>query len=296
MGNQPQLILSQRSQWTHKDVSNIVPAGKNYPVNGDFGDYVPLFLIPFISTTNSGYSYSSNDYPSRLNSFYGSLDVTTPLHENVRSKIGEMNVASNNARIAFFETYTNLITGYSNSEDTISPVDYTFGMYYKHDQLAASYEQIFVAQSGLTPSLVRLRSQAYYSGRGSLFTDKGNLIWTLAVKKDHVKYVKLCHLLGKPIDPKVLVFITQTDFDTKTTFNKPLRTNFRKHMKGWLVDNDVTMIEMDFNEMLCGRVTVPEEVSSIRDMKTWETDTVNNFVESYRVENALSDAGVELSF
>lgn len=212
------------------------------------------------------------------------------------AKLNDMNVGSNNARVAFFETYLNLITGHINSDSAISFIDYSFGMYNDHDTRAASYDHIFESQDSLNPSSITLRSGGYYSGRGALFTERGNLIWTLAVRKSHVKYAKLCYLLGKPMDPKALVFISQTNFDNKSTFNKPLRTAFRKHMKGWLVENEVAIVEMDFNDLFCGRVTVPEDVSSIKDIKAWQSDLIVEFAEGYRVESALSEAGVELAF
>lgn len=296
LGKQPQLILTQRSQWKPEEVTDkIVPAGKNYPVNHDFGDYTPLFLIPFISTMGENVGYYSGDYSDRLSQATREM-TSTPILKVVKNKLSEMNVQTNNARIAFFETFGPLVQSYCNANDARQFVDFTFGMYYKYDTLTNSYDQLFEAQSGLTPSLIRLRSQSYYSGFGALFNEQGNLIWTLAVKNEHVKYVKLCYLLGKPVDPRVLVFMSQETFDTKNTFNKPLRTAFRKQMKGWLIENEVPMVEVDFNEVLCGRVTVPDGITSIRDTKNWESETVANFIESYRVEDALDAAGVELAF
>ena len=279
-------------------MATTVKAGNNYPKNSDFGDYVPLFLMPYINTFDTGMSdYAhSGEYANALVDHYVKLDLITPLHVHMKTSISGMNVQTSNARVAFFETYGPLINGYLESESTISFTDFSFTMQAKHDNVNSSYNQLFASQASLTPSLIRLRSQSYYSGLGSLFTDKGHLIWTLAVRKEHVKYVKLCYLLGKPINPAALVLITQTGFDTRASFNKPLRTAYRKHMRDWIIEGGVTIVEMDFTEMLCGRITVPNEIASIKDIKQWEVNTVNNFVDGYIVENELCAEGVELSF
>ncbi len=281
-----------------KQENSNVPSGANYPVEGDFNDHVPLFLIPFINTIDSGgFGYYGGEYKTLLTRYFDTeVENKTPFHIVVSNKIAEMNVQTANAATAFFETFESLIQDYCNDDSTIRFIDYSATMHNSHEIVRNSYENIFACQGGLSPCLVQLRSQAYYSGCGALFQNKGNLIWTLAVKKEHVKYVKLCYLLGKPIDPKVLVFMSQTNFDTKSTFNKPLRTAFRKQFKDWLVDNEVQMVEVDFNSMLCGNVKIPDEITSIRAVKDWETNTIIEFIESYKVENDLTASGVELSF
>ena len=282
-----------RTLWEPDSSINEVPLGCNYPVNGDFGEYIPLFMLSLPNLSSFIMYIGDTKVWQRGGKLYG---MKEPVLSHMKRKLSELGINTKNEYQAFFEVYPSLITAFTEETNVHNYQQLGMSLHQNHDRGQSSYEAMFRNLTNLGISKTNLRSASYYTGFHACWNSNGSLMWTMAIKKEYVKYYKLCLLLGKEIDPRIFTCLIQEGFDTKHTNNKPLRTAFRKYLKGKLEAANINSIEMNFRELLNGRITPPEGITSIKDMKNWENDLLKGFAEKSVIEKKISDAGVELSF
>lgn len=297
--------LQQISWWSPEQQnmkSEIVPQGGVFPKNSDFGGYVPLFLIPFKDNTQNSTSYLQISSPGRAikqycdqNNITRSIGVNSvPVIGNLTKRMAEIGIHTEIEIEAFWRVYQERITQYLEDNRCFDYVDFMTRLYGNKNYTHSSYVNMFRGITTLHFSDVHLRSNSYISGHGACFTQQGELLWTLAVRPEHVEYIKLCFMLGKAVNPRVYTLLIQEGFDTVTTDNKPLRTAYRKYFKGFIETNEILIQEVDFKSTLCGRVSYPEGMNSIGDRKNWEDDLVGRFADSVVSRERLARDGVEL--
>lgn len=237
--------------------------GLAYTSEGDFGDFVPLFKLPFPDLRTSGTACDS-----------------TLIKNTIKGKVKELNIDTASSANVLFSVYSDILTTYINSADVFSIATVFNGMTARTPAMAdAGYYAMFNDMNYLHFTETSLRANAYYVGFGSCWDKKGTLLWTTAVKKEYVKYFKLCMLLGEEIDPRIYTFIIQNGFDGENTKHKPLRTGFRKFHKGAIERAGIPIIEMDLHDMCNGCIYKPKEVASILDYKKWEDTLLESFLE-----------------
>lgn len=261
----------------------LIPEGINYVKDFDYGDYVPLFAIPGFDAQSVRHSNTT---------FY---DYFSTKHTCVHNKISSCLLGREENGKLVVDKVSRLFMEHLDNPTLFKASDFikeAVGM--NHTLGGSTYNNLMIAQSNLSFSIIRLRRNSYISGYHALLTKEGDLIWTLAVRKEHVKYVKLCFMLGKSLDPRVLVFMAQTGFNSRTTFNKPLRSHFRKQMRDWLEHHSVKFVEMDFKSKLTGSVNIPEDISTLSEIEEWERNTVDEFLNSLNVTIALKKDNIEL--
>jgi|TARA_B110000967_G_scaffold201149_1_gene238013 hypothetical protein len=269
------------SYWTNfeKEYTKVSKPSINYVAEGDFGEYIPMYQIKLPNLS---------PFPSTH---------ATPIKNTINRKLSELHVSTQDEATMFFNVYGNILNGYINAIETYSNVDVVERMHsvFKGYSISGEgYLTMFKAMNKLNFSCFSLRSNTYYVGFGSCWLEDGTLLWTTAVKKEYLKYFKLCMMFGEEIDPRIYTFIVQEGFDTDTTANIPLKRAFRKYHKGRLEHGKVSIIEMDLRRMCNGNVHRPEGLTSISAYEDWKKSLTLGYVEQKTENYRLVGQSIEL--
>ena len=277
---------------SEEGINNVLQVkGTIYPVVGDYGDYYPVHSFKFPNADYvSTFKYKSlidgttdnNDIVNQpmtvtsliLSGIYDFMETKDLIDVPYPVETSNLLVDKMNELISEFIEDSDMLH-YPTINDSIAVVSSNWWH--------SGYSALF---SGMVKREIRrctIRRKEYYSGSGTLWDGDRNLILALAIDKKYLKYYKLCYLTREVPDPRIFTCIMQEEFDTVRTFNKPLRSAFRKYFRKELVASDIPMITMNLVDMHSGEIDT-SGVNTISESKQIQKQFVTEYLDSIHEE------------
>lgn len=144
---------------------------------------------------------------------------------------------------------------------------------YYHLYRSSSYTRSFYSVDGI------LRGNKYLGTLELLGATPSKILYALCIKQEYLEYVYQCLLLNRDVDPRVLVFLIDQEFDCPKSYAPRCRPAFRKYVKKTYLEEN---IEIQMVPDLMSQLITKFEFSSktIPDLKLESQKLINELLTS----------------
>jgi hypothetical protein len=267
-------------------------------------DYVPFWsIVNNFEFTNyiKYYKDNQNNSDEFSKNFIDKLDMNNIFHLILFSKLVSKKTSATPKLDSIFikETTRGLIKNINGWLDTPVKQQLHTPLMRRYYGSHSYYELFYQVEKCVSPKLISLRTKNYIANAWYLTDSSDNTpIFTLMVKKEAVKYVRLCLLLGETPVSDCFEFWINESLDIKDSKWPQFRTQYRKYLKPKIQkEYQIPIFEKTEDELWSEFIYLTEpKFKSIKERKEWLNSVTKEYLASKKVQTVVDKEVIDKAF